>query len=414
LAKLRPVRGTRDLIGDDSRTHVHIVDTARAAAESYGYGPIETPVFEFTDVFQRTLGETSDIVTKEMYTFEDKGGDSLTLRPEGTAGIVRAVMSGGLQNEMPLKWCYAGPMFRHERPQKGRLRQFTQIGVELIGIAEPVGDVEVIALAAATLDALGVLPATTLELNTLGDNESRAAYRDALVAYLESFRDQLSEDSQQRLERNPLRILDSKNNDDKAIVTGAPSFADYLTPDAQAFFDTVRGGLEDLEIAYQINPRLVRGLDYYCHTAFEFTTDQLGAQGTVLAGGRYDGLMEMMGGQPTPGVGWAAGIERLSMLIGSAPVSSRPISVIGIGAAGEKAALKVAHDLRKSGFMIELNYRGGLKRGLRRADKIGALVAIFLGDDELARDGATVRNLDEGSQTDVSLAELKDHLAEYR
>ena len=408
------MRGTRDLIGDDSRTHVHIVDTARAAAESYGYGPIETPVFEFTDVFQRTLGETSDIVTKEMYTFEDKGGDSLTLRPEGTAGIVRAVMSGGLQNEMPLKWCYAGPMFRHERPQKGRLRQFTQIGVELIGIAEPVGDVEVIALAAATLDALGVLPATTLELNTLGDNESRAAYRDALVAYLESFRDQLSEDSQQRLERNPLRILDSKNNDDKAIVTGAPSFADYLTPDAQAFFDTVRGGLEDLEIAYQINPRLVRGLDYYCHTAFEFTTDQLGAQGTVLAGGRYDGLMEMMGGQPTPGVGWAAGIERLSMLIGSAPVSSRPISVIGIGAAGEKAALKVAHDLRKSGFMIELNYRGGLKRGLRRADKIGALVAIFLGDDELARDGATVRNLDEGSQTDVSLAELKDHLAEYR
>ncbi len=414
MAKLQPVRGTRDLIGDDSRAHLRVIECARAIAEGYGYGPIETPVFEFTDVFQRTLGETSDIVTKEMYTFVDKGGDSLTLRPEGTAGIVRAVMSGGLQNEMPLKWCYAGPMFRHERPQKGRLRQFHQIGVELIGVAEPVGDVEVIALAAATLEALGVLPATTLELNTLGDSDSRAAYREALVAYLEGFRDQLSDDSQQRLDRNPLRILDSKNKDDKAIVADAPSFGDYLTQDAQAFFDAVRGGLEDLGIAYQINPRLVRGLDYYCHTAFEFTTDQLGAQGTVLAGGRYDGLMEIMGGPPTPGVGWAAGIERLSMLTGPAPAGPRPISVIGIGEAGEKAALKVAQDLRQSGFVIELNYRGGLKRGLRRADKIGAAAAVFLGEDELARDGATVRNLDDGSQTDVSLAKLKDHLAEYR
>lgn len=414
MAKLQPVRGTRDLIGEDSRAHLRVIDTAREIAGRYGYGPIETPVFEFTDVFQRTLGETSDIVTKEMYTFEDKGGDSLTLRPEGTAGIARAVMSGGLQNEMPLKWCYAGPMFRHERPQKGRLRQFHQIGVELIGVAEPVGDVEVIALAAATLDGLGVLNATTLELNTLGDNDSRAAYRAALVAYLEGFRDRLSEDSQQRLDRNPLRILDTKNKDDRAIIADAPSFGDYLTPDAQAFFDAVRAGLEDLGIAYQINPRLVRGLDYYCHTAFEFTTDQLGAQGTVLAGGRYDGLMEMMGGQATPGVGWAAGIERLSMLTGPAPAGPRPISVIGIGEAGEKAALKVAHDLRQSGFVIELNYRGGLKRGLRRADKIGAAAAVFLGEDELARDGATVRNLDDGSQTDVSLAKLKDHLAEYR
>ncbi|MCZ6510020.1 MAG: histidine--tRNA ligase [Alphaproteobacteria bacterium] len=414
MAKLQPVRGTRDLIGEDARAHLHVIDAARATAGTYGYRPIETPVFEFTEVFQRTLGETSDIVTKEMYTFQHKGGDSLTLRPEGTAGIARAVLSGGLQNELPLKWCYAGPMFRHERPQKGRLRQFHQIGVELIGVAEPIGDVEVIALAAATLDALGVLPATTLELNTLGDNESRGAYREALVSYLEQFRDRLSEDSKQRLARNPLRILDSKNNDDRAVIADAPSFSDYLTPDAQTFFDAVRGGLDDLGIAYQINPRLVRGLDYYCHTAFEFTTDQLGAQGTVLAGGRYDGLIEMMGGQPTPGVGWAAGIERLAMLIGPTSTGPRPISVIGIGPAGEKAALKVAQDLRQTGFTIELNYRGGLKRGLRRADKIGASAAVFLGEDELARDGATVRNLDDGSQTDVSLAELKDHLAEYR
>ena len=414
MAKLQPVRGTRDLVGEDSRAHLHVIDTARVAAGRYGYQPIETPVFEFTDVFQRTLGETSDIVTKEMYTFEDKGGDSLTLRPEGTAGIARAVLSGGFQNELPLKWYYAGPMFRHERPQKGRLRQFHQIGVELIGVVEPIGDVEVIALAAETLDALGVLPATTLELNTLGDDESRDAYREALVAYLEGFRDRLSEDSKQRLERNPLRILDSKNNDDRAIIADAPSFNDYLTSDAQAFFDAVRGGLENLGIAYEINPRLVRGLDYYCHTAFEFTTEQLGAQGTVLAGGRYDGLIEMMGGQPTPGVGWAAGIERLSMLTGPAPAGPRSITVIGIGVAGEKAALSVAQDLRQSGFTVELNYRGGLKRGLRRANKIGAAAAVFLGDDELARDGATVRNLDDGSQTDVSLAQLKDYLAEYR
>lgn len=414
MAKLQPVRGTRDLIGEDSRTHLHIVDAARATAGRYGYAPVETPVFEFTEVFKRTLGDTSDIVTKEMYTFEDKGGDSLTLRPEGTAGIARAVLSGGLQNEMPLKWCYAGPMFRHERPQKGRLRQFHQIGVELIGVADPVGDIEVIALAAATLDALGVLPATILELNTLGDGESRAAYRTALVGYLEGFRDRLSEDSQQRLDRNPLRILDSKNKDDRAIVADAPSFTDYLTSEAQAFFDSVRGGLDDLGIAYQINPRLVRGLDYYCHTAFEFTTDQLGAQGTVLAGGRYDGLIEMMGGQPTPGVGWAAGIERLAMLTGPAPAGDRSISVIGIGDAGEKAAAQVAQDLRQSGFTVELNYRGGLKRGLKRADKIGAAAAVFLGDDELARNGATVRNLDDGSQSDVTLAELKDHLAAYR
>ena len=414
MAKLQPVRGTHDLIGEDARTHLQVIERARTTAGTYGYGPIETPVFEFTEVFQRTLGETSDVVTKEMYTFEDKGGDSLTLRPEGTAGIARAVLSGGLQNELPLKWCYAGPMFRHERPQKGRLRQFHQIGVELIGVADPVGDVEVIALAAATLEALGVLSETKLELNTLGDNESREAYRAALVSYLERFRDRLSPDSLERLDRNPLRILDSKNADDRAIVADAPSFSDYLTADAQSFFGSVRGGLEDLGIDYELNPRLVRGLDYYCHAAFEFTTEQLGAQGTVLAGGRYDGLIEMMGGQPTPGVGWAAGIERLGMLSEPAPGLTRSIAVIGIGEAGEKAALKVAQDLRHAGITVELNYRGGLKRGLRRADKIGAAAAVFIGDDELARDGATVRNLDDGSQTDVTLAGLTEHLAEYR
>jgi histidyl-tRNA synthetase len=414
MSKLQPVRGTHDLFGDEARRHLHIADSARRIADLYGYAPAATPIFEFTDVFQRTLGETSDVVTKEMYTFSDKGGDSLTLRPEGTAGIARAVISGGMQNELPLKFFYDGPMFRHERPQKGRQRQFHQIGVELIGVAEPVGDVEVIALGAAVLDGLGVLDRATLELNTLGDSESRDAYRAVLVEYFSDHIDSLSDDSRDRLGRNPLRILDSKDRDDRAIVAGAPSFADHLTPAATAFFAGVCQGLDDLGIAYTLNPRLVRGLDYYGHTAFEFTTDALGAQGTILAGGRYDGLIGMMGGPMTPGVGWAAGIERLAMLAagGAAPV--RPIAVVGLGDAGDRAALKVAADLRGAGLAVELVYRGGLKRGLKRANRINAATAVMLGDDELARGSATVRDLDSGAQQDVALSALKDHFAAHR
>jgi len=413
LVKLQPVRGTRDLLGNESLVQRYVINTAQKISERYGYEPIDTPVFEFTDVFKRTLGNTSDIVTKEMYTFEDKGGDSLTLRPEGTAGIARAMLSGGLLNQIPLKWSYSGPMFRHERPQKGRLRQFHQVGVELIGVAEPIGDIEVIDLARAYLDELGVLPFTTLEINTLGDSESRNFYREALVSYLEGFRNELSVESQTRLDQNPLRILDSKNEDDKKIITNAPPYTDYLNSESNSFFNSVISGLEDLNIPYKLNPRLVRGLDYYCHTAFEFTTTSLGSQGTVLAGGRYDNLITMMGGNPTPGIGWAAGVERLSMLATSKPDRRRAIMVIGIGAAGEQRAVKLAKDLRQAEFKIELNYRGGLKRGLRRANKIEASAAVFLGDEELSRRGVTVRNLDDGSQTEVKLSELKDYLQKY-
>lgn len=413
MVKLQPVRGTRDLLGNESLVQRYVINTAQKISERYGYEPIDTPVFEFTDVFKRTLGNTSDIVTKEMYTFEDKGGDSLTLRPEGTAGIARAMLSGGLLNQIPLKWSYSGPMFRHERPQKGRLRQFHQVGVELIGVAEPIGDIEVIDLARAYLDELGVLPFTTLEINTLGDSESRNFYREALVSYLEGFRNELSVESQTRLDQNPLRILDSKNEDDKKIITNAPPYTDYLNSESNSFFNSVISGLEDLNIPYKLNPRLVRGLDYYCHTAFEFTTTSLGSQGTVLAGGRYDNLITMMGGNPTPGIGWAAGVERLSMLATSKPDRRRAIMVIGIGAAGEQRAVKLAKDLRQAEFKIELNYRGGLKRGLRRANKIEASAAVFLGDEELSRRGVTVRNLDDGSQTEVKLSELKDYLQKY-
>lgn len=414
MAKLQPVRGTHDLIGDDARAHLAIAEAARSVAERYGFVPMATPIFEFTEVFQRTLGDTSDIVTKEMYTFDDKGGDSLTLRPEGTAGIARAFISGGLQNELPLKCFYHGPMFRHERPQKGRQRQFHQFGVELIGVAEPAADVEVIAMAADVLDALGILSETKLELNTLGDAQSKEQYRAALIEYFSDVSDQLSEESQNRLVRNPLRILDSKDRGDRELVADAPLFDAYMTEEAAAFFAAVQDGLDTVGVAHTRNPHIVRGLDYYSHTAFEFTTEALGAQGTVLAGGRYDGLIETMGGPKTPGVGWGAGIERLAMMAGTATPAARAITLIGLGEAGEHEALRLSRELRLAGLTVELVYKGGLKRGLKRADRIHAAAAVLIGDDELAKASVTVRNLDSGEQTDVAITDLKDHLAAYR
>ena len=306
MAKLQPVRGTHDLLPDRARAFRRVADAARTVAGRYGYHEMATPIFEFSEVFKRTLGDTSDIVTKEMYTFTDRSGAEVTLRPEGTAGVARAVISGGLAQHTPLKYFYAGPMFRYERPQKGRLRQFHQIGVELLGVAEPVGDVEVIALGAAILEELGVAARTTLELNTLGNTDSREAYRRVLVDYLEARRDELSEESLSRLARNPLRILDSKNAGDREVVAEAPLLGDSLDAESAEFFASVCAGLDRLGIAHTLNPRLVRGLDYYCHTAFEFTTDALGAQGAVIAGGRYDGLVAQMGGPETAGIGWPA------------------------------------------------------------------------------------------------------------
>lgn len=414
MASLQPVRGTHDLLPEEGRKHRHIAETARGLALRYGYEEVATPIFEFTEVFKRTLGDTSDVVTKEMYTFEDRSGDQITLRPEGTAGIARAVVSGGLGQSLPLKYFYYGPMFRHERPQKGRLRQFHQIGVELLGVAAPLGDVEVVALGAHILDGLGILARCKLELNTLGDSESRAAYRDVLVKYLSGHADGLSEDSRERLHRNPLRILDSKDEGDKRIVADAPAFGDYLTDAARDFFARVTDGLDALGIAYVLNPRLVRGLDYYCHTAFEFTTDALGAQGTVLAGGRYDGLVETMGGPPTPGVGWAAGVERLAMLADGLTPAARPIAVIPIGAAAEAAALKLTNELRRAGFCVDLGFSGNLSRRMKRANKLDAACAIILGDDEIARGVATSRDMASGEQNSIPLGEIAAHLAQYR
>jgi len=414
LATLQPVRGTHDILPDEARRHRRVVETFREQAERYGFGEIATPIFEFTEVFRRTLGETSDVVTKEMYTFEDRGGAEITLRPEYTAGVARAFISGGLAKDLPLKFHCHGPMFRYERPQKGRLRQFHQIDVEILGVAEPLADIEVIALGADILAALGVADHVTLELNTLGDRESRAAYREALVAYFGRYRDDLSADSRLRLERNPLRILDSKDRGDRRLIADAPEMGDYLNADSAAFFGAVRKGLDRLGVAYRINPRLVRGLDYYTHTAFEFTTETLGAQGAVIAGGRYDGLIEAMGGPRTPGIGWAGGIERLAMMIDEPPRNRRLFAVVPVGPDDQDAAIDLAWDLRRAGFAVDLGYRGNVSRRLKRANKIGADAALLLGEDERARGVVTLRDLKTGEQAEVPLEELKDRLAHDR
>ena len=390
------------------------MDTGLAVSGRYGFGEIETPIFEFTDVFKRTLGEASDVVSKEMYTFTDRGGEELTLRPEGTASVCRALITGGLTQNLPAKFYYQGPMFRYERPQKGRMRQFHQIGIELLGAAEPQADIEVVACGADILDAIGVLSRTTLELNTLGDTDSRKAYRAALVEYFGDHRDRLSEDSRRRLELNPLRILDSKDEGDRRLVDGAPSFDDYLNDYSKEFFAAVVAGLDALGIAYHRNTRLVRGLDYYCHTTFEFVTDALGAQGTVMAGGRYDGLVETMSGPAIPGVGWAAGIERLALLVEGVAEPARPIAIVPMGGASATAALELAHRLRRAGFAVEHGYSGNVGKRLKRAAKVGARVALILGEDELARGMVQLRDLDAGAQDEAPLDRIEESLARFR
>jgi len=410
MPALQPARGTQDLLPEVARRHRRVSETAREAAALYGFAEMATPIFEFTEVFARPIGEHTDIVAKEMYTFTDRGGEEVTLRPENTAGVVRAVLSNGLTQSTPLKFFYSGPMFRYERPQKGRFRQFHQIGVELLGVAQPQADIEVIAAGDRILKALGIADRVVLELNTLGDPESRAAYRDALVGYFSARKSELSEDSRRRLETNPLRILDSKDPGDIRINTEAPSFDAYLNDASYEFFGRVRDGLAQLGIGYRHNPRLVRGLDYYTHTAFEFVTTDLGAQGTVMGGGRYDGLVELMGGPSMPGVGWAAGIERLAMLIAEPAAAARPMALVPIGEEAETFMLRLAEELRDRGLVVDFGYSGNIQRRMRRADRIGARAAVLLGDDELARGAATVRDLDTGEQGEVPLEALAARL----
>ena len=406
VTDLQPARGTHDLIGEDQRRYSHVADTARRVASTYGFDEWSTPIFEDTRVFSRTLGETSDVVMKEMYSFEDRGGDSITLRPEGTAGVCRALVTNGLTQSLPQKVFYAGPMFRYERPQKGRYRQFHQIGLELIGPAEPLADAEVIACGWDILKALGVADDAVLEVNTLGDKESREAYRAALVAYFTEHQTKLSRDSLARLDRNPMRILDSKDEGDRRIVADAPTIEPYLTGAAATFYGKLRDHLAHFGVPFRENPRIVRGLDYYGHTAFEFVTTKLGAQGTVMAGGRYDGLVAEMGGPQTPAVGWAAGIERLGMLMEAVPSVPSPVVIVPIGDAAEAMAITILQSLRSAGIRAEMAYRGNLKRRMERANKVGARAAVILGQDDLAAGTAQVKDLATGTQEAVAFADI--------
>lgn len=406
MAQFQPVRGTHDILPDDYARFRHVVDTARQAAQLFGYREMATPIFEFTDVFARSMGETSDAVSKEMYSINDRGGENLALRPEYTAGICRAFISNGQQQNVPFKAFAWGPMFRYERPQKGRQRQFHQIDVEVIGAAEPQADVEVIALGAEILRRLGILDKCTLELNTLGDPESRIGYRDALVKYFSGYADKLSEDSRKRLEKNPLRILDSKDEGDRKLVADAPLIHDYLTPAASDFFKALQDGLAASDVPFTVSPRLVRGLDYYTHTAFEFVTTHLGAQGAVIAGGRYDGLIEQLGGKPTPGIGWAGGIERLVLLSDPQPAAVRIVAIIPIGAAAEAEAVKLAGELRRADIAVELAYGGNVGKRFKRADKLGCHAAVVIGDDEIANGVVKLKDFKSGEEASVARTEL--------
>jgi histidyl-tRNA synthetase len=402
------IRGTQDIWGEAADRFQAVVETFDRVRRLYGFRRVEMPVFEATSVFARSIGETTDIVSKEMYSFEDRGGESLTLRPEFTAGICRAYLSEGWQQLAPVKLATHGPAFRYERPQKGRYRQFHQLDAEIIGAGEPAADVEIVAMGDQLLAELGIGDRVTLKLNTLGDPATRDAWRTALVAHFRAHRDALSEESRQRLEKNPLRILDSKEHQDWPIVDKAPVVDDFLTPEAADYFAKVTGGLDAAGVRWTRDPRLVRGLDYYRHTAFEFVTEDLGAQSAVIAGGRYDGLIESLGGPPTPAVGWAAGIERLSMLIGEPAPARIDAALIPLGPAAEAAATGIAADLRRAGIACEMAYRGNMKRRMQKADASGARYAIIVGDDELARGEAALKDLASGEQRNVPIHALAE------
>jgi histidyl-tRNA synthetase len=407
----QPIRGMQSLLGEEADRMAAVVSAFDRVRRLYGFKRVEVPVLEETAVFARTMGETTDVVSKEMYSFEDKSGDSVTMRPEFTAGIARAYLSEGWQQFAPLKVAAHGPAFRYERPQKGRFRQFHQLDAEIIGAGEAAADVELLALGDQLLRELGI-KGVVLKLNTLGDAETREAWRAALFDHFASRSPELSEESRARLDRNPLRILDSKAHQDWPVVDSAPAIDDFLTGEAADFFGQVTAGLDAAGVKWERAPRLVRGLDYYRHTAFEFVTDRLGAQGAVIAGGRYDGLIEALGGPHTPAVGWAAGIERLSMLI-DAPDPERPlVVVVPLGDRAELAAAGIVAGLRREGVAADMAYRGNMKKRLSRANSAGASFALIIGDDELDRGQAQLKILSTGEQRAVSLDLLAEAITQ--
>ncbi len=419
--EIQAIRGMNDCLPQDTPVWQYVEQMIRQTVNSYGYDEIRFPIVEMTELFKRSIGEVTDIVEKEMYTFADRNGDSLTLRPEGTACCVRAGIQNGLLYNQEQRLWYMGPMFRHERPQKGRYRQFHQFGLEVFGMQGPDIDAEVILVSARLWQQLGLTPYVRLELNSLGSNEARAAYRDKLVAYLEQHKELLDEDSQRRLYSNPLRVLDSKNPAMAEMLAQAPQLLDHLDEESKLHFDGLQARLRAAGIEYTINPRLVRGLDYYNKTVFEWVTTNLGSQGTVCAGGRYDGLVEQLGGKATPAVGFGLGLERLVLLLQSLPLlpevsNAADFYLMPLGDAAELAAVSVAEQLRLAlpGKRVMLHCGGGnLKKQLKRADKSGAAVGLLLGDNELAAGQVTVKWLraDHPQQT-VQITDLAAVLAQ--
>ena len=405
MEKLRTVRGVHDLLPDILHKQNLVINEGLKISEKYCYQQIETPIFEFAEVFTKPLGKTSDIVTKENYIFKDRSEDELMLRPEGTSGVVRAFLNAGLTQDIPKRYSYYGPMFRYERPQKGRLRQFKQFGIECIGINNSMADVEVISLGHAFLEKLNILDKINLNINTLGDSETRLRYRKALVDYLNDYKSELSNESIKRLSENPLRILDSKNDTDKKILINAPNIIDYLNEASKERFEKVCIGLSALKIKYQIDKNLVRGLDYYCHTAFEFITSDLGYQGTVLAGGRYDGLAKMLGGVDTPGVGWAAGVDRLSLMINEEFTNKPDLVLMAVSENLEPLLMPIMKKLVDKGLKVEILITGNMSKKFKRANKVDASYAIILGEEELSKNIIKLKNLIIGSERYVSLDE---------
>lgn len=402
------VRGTKDLLFDEWYKFKYIEQTANRISSLYGFLPVQTPIFEYTEVFTKTLGDSSDIINKEMYTFIDKGGKSITLRPEFTAAIVRLLIEKKLQT--PIKLFSTGPTFRYERPQKGRQRQFHQIHFEVFGIENPKADIELISLAQHLLTEFGINENVRLEINSLGDGETITKYREALISYLKKFQNDLSEDSKNRLIKNPLRILDSKDKTDKEIISDAPKISDYYTKESSYFFDQVLNGLQALGIPYTVDRKLVRGLDYYCHTVFEFVTEDLGAQGTFFAGGRYDNLVSSVGGKHTSAIGFAGGIERIMELINYSPREERPIYLIPIGREAEEHALTLANELRRNGLYVVYEHSGTLKTRMKKANQTDAKVVLIFGDEELSSKTLKIKNMDTGEEKMIARDKIVEHI----
>lgn len=421
MAKIQAIRGMNDILPDQTPVWQYVESTVRRVLGQYGYQEIRMPVVEHTELFKRSIGEVTDIVEKEMYTFEDRNGDSLTLRPEGTAGCVRAAEEHGLLFNQTRRLWYTGPMFRHERPQKGRYRQFHQIGVECFGMAGPDIDAELLILTARLWSALGLSDHARLEINSIGTSDSRKVYRQALVAYLEQYQDKLDDDSKRRLTTNPLRILDSKDPATREILQGAPSLDDYLDDESRQHFEQLKAMLDAAGVAYTVNPALVRGLDYYGKTVFEWITDSLGAQGTICAGGRYDGLVEQLGGKPTVAVGFAMGLERLILLLETLELipehvnNQADVYVTAMGDQAVAPAMALAETLRNElpGRIVVSHCGGGsFKSQMKKADRSGARFAVILGENEIAQATAGLKPLrDDQPQQEVAQADLAAVLA---